>query len=401
MFANGRSAGMPFTLKLVGWNANGLLFTTGSHIADYAVFATSSGDYSNGAGVPIGATFNQNLSDIPFNLDHITIPCFAEGTAIATPAGETAVEDLRVGDLVTTASGAERPVIWIGQSMVRPAKHPRPNEVNPVRIRRGAFGENLPVRDLVVSPGHALYVDGVLIPAGHLVNGATIVQEEAETIRYFHVELDSHDVLLAAGLPCESYLDDGNRASFANSNEVVELNGRLDPKSWEDACAPWVGAGPQLDEVRRALHDRAEAMDWMKSEDADLLIVADGIAVAPLHVVGDRSWFQLPRAQALTLQSNSGVLAQLMPGVRDSRRLGVAVREVRVNGEVLALDNDAFGAGFYGLESHAATSWRWTNGAASLALRLDAPVVVEVAVHMVAPTWKRRAPTLRLVQAAG
>ncbi len=94
---------------------------------------------------------------------------------------------------------------------------------------KGAFGDGLPIRDLILSPGHAVFVDGVLVPVGPLVNGATIVQEEVESVRYFHVELDAHDVILAEGLPCESYLDDANRETFANSPQHTALHGRLDP----------------------------------------------------------------------------------------------------------------------------------------------------------------------------
>ncbi len=253
----GSFGGLAVGTSVVGWNANGLIFNDAGAAGYYWVFATSSGEFGNGNGIPVGTIFNKSADDIPFADQGLTAACFAEGTAISTPAGEVAIEDLRAGDMAITVSGAVRPIAWIGQSTVRPRKHPRPHEVNPVRIRKGAFGEGLPVRDLVLSPGHAVFVEGVLIPVGHLVNGATIVQEEVERIRYFHVELDSHDVLLAAGLPCETYLDDGNRATFANAGESVELFGRLDPKSWDDACAPMVAAGPQLTEVQLRLLARA------------------------------------------------------------------------------------------------------------------------------------------------
>jgi hypothetical protein len=272
--------------------------------------------------------------------------------------------------------------------------------VNPVRIRRGAFGENLPARDLLVSPGHAVFVDGVLVPAYLLVNGATIIQEQVEAIRYFHLELETHDVVLAAGLPCESYLDDGNRASFVGGGEAVELHGRLDPKSWEDACAPWVGAGPQLDEVRRDLHARAEQMGWVRSDEPDLHLIVDGVTLAPLQVQGHRAWFQVPACTELTLASNASILAQVMPGLSDLRPLGVAVSELRVNGEALALDGPAFGPGFHVLETQGEDAWRWTDGQGTLALTLPDPAVIEIGLQMVAPSWKRRPPALQLVKMA-
>ncbi len=80
--------------------------------------------------------------------------------------------------------------------------------------RRGAFGEGRPNRDLWLSPDHAVFVDGALIPVRHLVNGGAIVQELRDEVTYSHVELGRHDVVLAEGVLCETYLDTGNRPAF-------------------------------------------------------------------------------------------------------------------------------------------------------------------------------------------
>jgi len=73
----------------------------------------------------------------------------------------------------------------------------------------------------VLSPDHALFVERHLVPVRYLLNGATIVQEAAGWVRYFHVELATHDILLAEGMPAESYLDTGNRSAFANGGTVA------------------------------------------------------------------------------------------------------------------------------------------------------------------------------------
>lgn len=325
--------------------------------------------------------------------------CFVKGTLIATIDGPVTVEALSVGDMVITASGAARPVKWIGHMLGRTLFHPRPWEVQPVRVRAHAFGADVPTRDLRLSPGHAAFVDGVLIPVGHLVNGATIIQEDVAEVHYYHVELDSHDLLVAEGLPCESYLDDSNRASFANAGTFAELHGRLDPRSWDDACAPMVAGGPQLVAVQQRLLDQAAALGWERCEEADLLVEADGVAIAPLHRSGNRFWFAPQAANSLTLVSGSGVLAQVMPGIADGRRLGVAVGEIRIDGAILALEDAAFGAGFYPTERHEDHGWRWTNGAARIDRPLSAPAMVEISLTMVAPWWRRPAPPLQAVAA--
>jgi T5SS/PEP-CTERM-associated repeat protein len=147
----------------------------------------------------------------------IEIACFATGTGIATTAGRKPVETLAVGDHVPTSSGRLARITWIGHRTLDFARHARPWDVMPVRVRAGALGEGVPLRDLVLSPDHAVLLDGALIPVRHLVNGASIVQETRQRITYWHVELDRHDALLAEGAPCESYLDTGNRAAFAGA----------------------------------------------------------------------------------------------------------------------------------------------------------------------------------------
>jgi hypothetical protein len=184
----------------------------------------------------------------------VQMPCYAAGTCIMTARGEVPVEALALGDKAVLADGRMAPVVWLGHRRVDCRRHLRPEQVWPVRVCAGTFGTGKPTRDLLLSPDHAVFVDGVLIPVRHLVDGVTIRQEMLERITYFHVELARHDLLLAEGLPCESFLDTGQRAAFTNGGVAVQLHPDLSQRVWDAAaCAPLVVAGPILERVRTSL----------------------------------------------------------------------------------------------------------------------------------------------------
>jgi hypothetical protein len=142
------------------------------------------------------------------------IACFRTGTGILTADGEVPVETLRVGDRVSCATGGAAAVRWIGHRRIDCRAALRPENAYPVRVCAGAFGAALPKRDLWLSPDHAVFMHGVLIPIRYLINGCSVVQDPVADVTYYHVEVSAHDVILAEGLACESYLDTGNRAGF-------------------------------------------------------------------------------------------------------------------------------------------------------------------------------------------
>jgi antigen 43 len=166
-------------------------------------------------------TFNFQTDGAGTGTDVIIVSCYAADARILTAQGEVAAGSLREGDLVATASGALKPVRWIGRSGIDLGQHPQPESAAPIRIRAGAFAPGLPYRDLLVSPDHSVLAADSLIPARYLVNGSTIVREPAAgTADYVHVEVDRHSILLAEGLPAESYLDTGNRAAFPGQAQI-------------------------------------------------------------------------------------------------------------------------------------------------------------------------------------
>jgi hypothetical protein len=192
------------------------------------------------------------------------IACFATGTRILTPDGERLVEELEVGDTVVTVRDdgpASSKVVWTGRRAMDILRHNNPAIVRPVRILAGAFGDNTPERDLRLSPHHAVYVDGQLFEAIALVNGVTIIQEhETRHVTYHHIELEQHDILLAEGLPTESYLDTGNRDMFETSTGAMQLHPDFRTAENAPTCAPLHRTGPAVDQAHAKLAAIATAM---------------------------------------------------------------------------------------------------------------------------------------------
>jgi hypothetical protein len=158
--------------------------------------------------------------------------CFLSGTRIKTPEGETNIEELRIGDNVLTASGEAKPIKFIGRRwLLRERPGPWKKGEGPVKISRFAIDGKAPLSDLYITPEHAIYIDGILIPARNLVNGATIVADakpEILSLTLYHIELDTHEAILAEGLAVESFRLDSQLTHaywFDNADEYVRLYG--------------------------------------------------------------------------------------------------------------------------------------------------------------------------------
>jgi collagen type I/II/III/V/XI/XXIV/XXVII alpha len=201
--------------------------------------------------------------EVTANTPEVTaVPCFAAGTRLLTERGAVAVETLEVGDHVLTADGGSTPITWTGLRRVDCHRHREPGTVLPVRIAAHAFGEGLPVRDLFLSPDHAIFAENVLVPIKHLVDGGAVRQVDVARITYVHIELAQHEILLAEGLPVESYLDAGDRATFSGGG-VVALHPEWGKHEGDVAMlrealayAPIRVTGREVDRVRCQLADR-------------------------------------------------------------------------------------------------------------------------------------------------
>ena len=228
---------------------NEVMFEYTDGFGDYFLYSTD--------GTAAGTTEIGQVDPSSVGAGDGAAPCFAKGTLIRTNRGQTRVEKLKIAEKVMTMSGVARPIKWIGRRSYSGRFVLGRKDVLPICIKAGALEDNVPQRDLWISPNHAMYLDGMLIEAKDLVNGVSIVQaESAERLEYIHIELDTHDVLIAEGALAESYIDDDNRLLFHNAHEYREkYRGQVIGRA--QYYAPRCDSGYELKTVRQRIALRA------------------------------------------------------------------------------------------------------------------------------------------------
>jgi hypothetical protein len=155
--------------------------------------------------------------------------CFLQGSRILTIDGDVPVENLQPGDWVVTTNAPAR-VKWIGRQVIRKTHSAAwGRNTTPVRVSAFAIDDQSPQRDLYLSPEHALLIDGALIPVKYLVNGHSVSFDEeaakSDTLEYFSVHLDTHEVIYAEGALAETFLYRRGRIAWDNLAEYEELYG--------------------------------------------------------------------------------------------------------------------------------------------------------------------------------
>ncbi len=239
---------------------------TGSSIAEQgdaaSVLSKASGD---AAYQQVADSYFQDLGATLTQDDLIAadqVACYCRGTLIQTPKRKVPVEALKIGDPVTVMSGTARPIKWIGRRSYNGRFLLGRKDMLPICIRAGALADNVPCRDLWISPHHAMYFaeptgDGMLIEVKDLTNGVSIVQaERIGKVEYFHIELETHDVILAEGTPSETFIDDDSRGIFHNAHEYRRLYSEehVAPAHY---FAPRVDEGYELETIRQRIARRA------------------------------------------------------------------------------------------------------------------------------------------------
>ena len=180
-------------------------------------------DYNADGGAPT------NSGDVVVNFTRKDlVVCFVAGTNILTPEGEKAIEELQIGDLISTANGSKA-LKFICQS-TRSFNELLATGKNPIRVAAGTFGATA---DLLITPSHALNLEGSLIEAGALIDHASVdrvTEWDAPELTYFNLELDQHELIWANGVATESYFSSYrtngfSRESWDNYSEYVALYG--------------------------------------------------------------------------------------------------------------------------------------------------------------------------------
>lgn len=375
----------------------GVTITSDSYSGTTLTLNTTGGsftftNFALASGVTLGATGTTTFNGNSYG--YVQLACFATGTLLDTPDGPLPVEALQQSTLLLTANGAVRPIRWVGWRLLDFRRHPRPAAAQPIRIRSGAFGDLVPRRDLLISPDHAILIDGVLIPIRLLMNGATISREDTcQSVTYYHVELATHDVILAEGLAAESYLDTGNRSIFENAGLPLTLHPDLNAAHGQrrretESCRELLTDPARVHPIWQRLADRSRDLGYSLPEvpatdEAAVCLELDGRRIKPTIMRNGFCAFVLRETgSSARLLSHATAPCELAPWVDDQRELGIMVRRITLRSDedliTIPLDHPDLVNGWWAYERDECSAWRWTNGAAELMLPPGGPAVLEI-----------------------
>jgi len=338
----------------MGWKSrldlDSILYTSGAQI--FAIYNDVMITDADGNLLWTGSVSGNESSDFHLERDPsdgsmilVYDKCFLKGTMIRTVHGEIAVEDLVVGDKVLAfVDGHEmaREIIWTGhRSTTVRGGLPDDEAGYPVRIRRHAFGENVPNKDLLVTPEHAMFLDGAFVPVRMLVNGRSIFYDRTIThFDYYHIETDEHSIIWSDGALSESYLDTGDRAIFASNSSIVHLL-NAPARDWDrDAAAPLRVDRAFAEPLHERLMDRARVLNLESvmspvptTNDPGLcLIDTAGQVFHALRTVNRSYIFMVPAdmGEVRIVSRTARPVDMIGPFLDDRRHLGVLVGKIQV-----------------------------------------------------------------------
>lgn len=371
--------------------------TVSATVTSGALFLTSS--------LIVNVTIPGNPYNLKSGTTNIALPsgdghiCYCAGTLIETPRGQIAVEHLSEGDEVYVFDKGTRqvaPLKWVGHKHVVAKK----DTDRAIRICSGALDDNVPFKDLLVTPEHCLFIEGRFIPARMLVNGRSIRVDDQETFSIYHIETKDHAIVMADGALAESYLDTGNRQTFQSSDKVV-FPSFGQAKNWDtDSAAPLEVGRSFVEPLFRKLLARAETLGFPHTSitpdvtnDPELHLLTEAGTQLELLRHSDMHYlFRVPVGiTRVWLASNASMpSATIGPFVDDRRSLGVLVGPVQLfqsnRTDIIKthLETENL-AGWYEQE---ATPARWTAGMAELPISttpLTEPAILAIKIITAGP----------------
>ncbi|GBQ24880.1 outer membrane protein [Gluconacetobacter sacchari DSM 12717] len=312
--------------------------------------------------------------------------CFLAGTMIRTAAGDVAVEDVRIGDMVVAfdwhgSAEIMREVTWQGSQRVVVRPHLADDEAGwPVRVLEDAIADGVPCKDMLITAEHCLFFDGKFVPVRMLVNGRSIFYDKSITVYdYYHIETARHSVITADGMHTESYLDTGNRRVFRQDGKIVSFMPSR-ALSWDDAGAPLDVSRDFVEPLFRQIDARAEQAGIRSREPSPALTdemdlhldAGGGVTIWPARKAGDHVAFLIPAGvDSVRIVSRASRPSDVIgPFVDDRRSCGVAV------GEITMFEGNRMAALAIHLAEKELEGWnvlewedtRWTSGRALLPL---------------------------------
>ncbi|WP_084294664.1 Hint domain-containing protein [Asaia prunellae] len=321
--------------------------------------------------------------------------CYLLGTKIRTPSGEVAIEDLKIGDLISVWDPISlteicKKVKWLGKSVACCTDGiPGDSSNHPIKIEKDAISDNIPHSDLFITSEHCIFINKSFVPARMLVNGCTISYESnISSYTYYHIETEDHSVIWANGLKAESYLSTGNSQQFANRSSTPQPPQLR--KNWEhDSAAPLRTERHFVEPLFYELLERAKMLHadfrpvvGQQASDSELTLRTEaGAVIRPLRQSGEWVTFMLPESVHHVLLHSRVVRPSdsIGPFVDDRRQLGVLVGDIKLfscdstrslNDHLVSRNTKGWREYEQGMEL------RWTSGDAYIDLCSD-PCVLE------------------------
>jgi Hint domain len=362
----------------------------GTPVATYNVTPASGVSLTDGTYNSVNSAEDNPLSITYANGNTYVGVCFLADSMIRTASGDVAVQDIRVGDEVMARINGEeqvRTVVWAGRkhATVRPGL-PEDEAGYPVRILKDAIAEGVPYKDMLITPEHCLFLDGAFIPARMLVNNRSVFHDRSITeYDYYHIETETHSVIMADGVLTESYLDTGNRGTFLQEGSVVSIGARK-TRSWaNDAAAPLTVARDIVEPIFRRIAARAEdacvesaVASPVLTGDAGLhLVTGQGRTLRRARDANGHAIFMIPPdVDTVSIVSRTSRPSDTIgPFLDDRRHLGVLIGTITLfdSADTRRIDAHLTAPRHTGWDVRESAPCRWTNGDAVLQLGTRRP----------------------------